>query len=104
MEADLLFRRRWCGKRGRIEDLHQLPQHLNDRSFMSVQARSQLFLKRREFFGEIACAEQRLAHFDESANDEHTHLNGLLATKNIRSLQGTVLSKGIRPFDARRVL
>jgi len=80
----------------RIEDLHQLLKDLNDSGFVHVQARGELFLEHSEFLRKLTRAEQCFAHLDQCADDEHAHLNGAWAAKNICSLKCAVLSKGIR--------
>ena len=54
------------------------------------------FLERSKFLRKLTRAEQCFAHLDEGADDEHAHLNGARAAKDVRSLKRTVLSKGIR--------
>ncbi len=63
---------------------------------MRVQSGGELFLERSQFLRKLTRAEQRFAHLDEGADDEHAHLNGARTAKDICSLKCAVLSKGPR--------
>src|SRR6266567_354287 len=81
-ESDLWawWRRRcWRG----IENLHYFLQNLHNRRFVHVQSGGELFLECSEFLRKLTRTEQRFAHLDEGADDEHAHLNGARAAKHI---------------------
>ena len=93
-ESDAWPRRGWS--RWGIQDLHYLLQNLHDGRLVHVQSGGELFFERSEFLRKLTRTEQRFAHLDEGADDEHAHLNGARAAKHICSLKCAVLSKGIR--------
>jgi len=59
---------------------------VDDGCFVRVEPAGELFLQCFELFRQLARAKQRLAHFYESTDDKHAHLDRARAAKNIRRL------------------
>ncbi len=85
-------RRRWR----RIENVHELLQHVDDGDLMRVKAAGELFLQRSEFLREVTGTEERFAHLDKGADDEDAHLHRARAVQDVRGLQSAMLGEGPR--------
>ena len=94
MEADAFSR--WS-RRGRrwIENQHQFLKHVNDGCFVRIKASSELLFQSSKFLGKVTCAQQGLAHLDESANDKHAHLHCAGAVQDIGGLEGAMLGESV---------
>jgi len=82
MKTDFLGRR--FGFRGRIQQPHDLFEHMHDCPLVSIKPGGQHFLQFRKLFRQHAIVGQYLPHADEGPHDKNAHLHGLGRIEHVR--------------------
>lgn len=103
------FRNGWLHRRrGRVENLHEALQHIDDGSFVDVEPGGQCRLQFLQLPGEFPGAAEPFAHLHESAHDKHAQAHGLGAVQDAGTHNGAVFGEregeNVRKFEADEVV
>ena len=94
VEADL-GQGRFGRRRGRVEDLHDALENIDNNGLVDVKARLEFRFHGGQFPSEFPGIGERGAHFDERADNEDAHLGGLCAVENVCGHDGTVFGERV---------